>query len=284
MVVRHSSRPERGGFTLIELLAAIAITIVLLAAVFVAMDTLLHQMDAGRTIVEQSAIGNRIVSRVAAELNASLGPTVPASVLTGTDSSAINAANNASGSSSSASGTTTTQSAVVVFQVGVVGDSTSVSVFTTRLTPAIVAPPTDPSATPPVVADIRRITFFMDEKGLTKQELLQATSDQVDTVPTAFDARDPTMKLLAPEVKTLAFRYYDGTNWQDSWDGTQPGPDGKTPLGPPALIEITMGIQMDGSDTVQTYRHTVAIPTAPGTAGQNSSSSSGSGSSTTTMP
>jgi hypothetical protein len=283
MVVRHSSRPERGGFTLIELLAAIAITIVLLAAVFVAMDTLLQQMDAGRTIVEQSAIGNRIVSRVAAELNASLGPTVPASVLTGTDSSAINAANNASGSSSSASGTTTTQSAVVVFQVGVVGDSTSVSVFTTRLTPAIVAPPTDPSATSPVVADIRRSTYFLAPSGagLAKQELLQPTADLVDSIPTD---KDDHTKILAPEVKTLTFRYYDGTNWQDSWDGTQPGPDGKTPLGPPALIEITMGIQMDGSDSVQTYRHTVAIPTAPGTAGQNSSSSSGSGSSTTTMP
>ncbi len=277
MVLHRSSRLPRDGFTLIELMAAIAISVMLLAGVLFAMDMLYGEMDAGRTVVEQSTIGNRIVTRVAAEINASLGPTVPASVLSGTNSTASSSA----GSTTPAAGTTTNQSAIVVFQVGVKGDSTSVSVFTTRLTRSVVAPPTDSSTTLPVVSDIRRVTFFMDAKGLAKQELLQPTADLVDTTPTAVSDQDPTTKILAPEVKSLAFRYYDGTNWQDSWDGSQPGPDGQTPMGPPCLIEMTMGIQLgDDPANVKTFRHTIAIPTAPGTAGQNSNS----GTSTTTMP
>src|SRR5260370_40022310 len=113
-------------------------------------------MDAGRTVVEQSTIGNRIVTRVAAEINASLGPTVPASVLSGTNSTASSSA----GSTTPAAVTTTNPSAIVVFQVCVKGHATSVSVITTPLTRSVVAPQTDSSTTLPVVIDMPRLTCF----------------------------------------------------------------------------------------------------------------------------
>ena len=75
--------------------------------------------------------------------------------------------------------------------------------------------------------------------------------------------------LIAEEVKSLNFRYYDGTSYQDTWDGTQPGADGKTPQGPPLAIEITMKIAVpgagpDGQPKLKTYRHVVPILTANG--------------------
>jgi len=50
-------------------------------------------------------------------------------------------------------------------------------------------------------------------------------------------------------VKTLTFSYFDGTDWQDSWDGTQLGSDGMTPVGAPLAIAITIGIAPPGSGT-----------------------------------
>ena len=76
--------------------------------------------------------------------------------------------------------------------------------------------------------------------------------------------------VIAPEVVQLQFRYFDGTDWQDTWDGSQPGPDGMTPMGPPRAIEITLGVRQptpEGGDAtantnVKTYVHYVAIEAA----------------------
>src|SRR5262249_17299391 len=75
---------------------------------------------------------------------------------------------------------------------------------------------------------------------------------------------DEASHVIAPEVKSLQFRYFDGSNWQDSWDGTQPGPDGVTPQGPPRAIELTIGFGTpDNPDAaLKTVRHVIAIPPA----------------------
>ena len=39
--------------------------------------------------------------------------------------------------------------------------------------------------------------------------------------------------IIASEVVGVAFRYFDGTAWQDTWDGSIMGTDGMTPVGPP---------------------------------------------------
>ena len=54
------------------------------------------------------------------------------------------------------------------------------------------------------------------------------------------------LSVIAPEVQSLQLQYYDGTTWQSSWDSTVIGTDGITPLGPPAAIQITIGVQPTG--------------------------------------
>ena len=69
--------------------------------------------------------------------------------------------------------------------------------------------------------------------------------------------------LVVPgEVTSLSFKYWNGTEWTDTWDGTQLGADNKTPLGPPAAIEITLEIVINAQGDTRKYRHVVAIPTA----------------------
>jgi hypothetical protein len=68
-------------------------------------------------------------------------------------------------------------------------------------------------------------------------------------------------------VTGLSFRYFDGVGWVDTWDGTALGADGKTPIGPPRAVEITLSIRPAGADSndtaaVKQYRHVIAVNAA----------------------
>jgi hypothetical protein len=135
----------------------------------------------------------------------------------------------------------------------------------------------------PTVSDLRRITYWLSSSGLSRQEIKIPTSDDAITgLPTDLPD-DPTL-VLAPEAQSVTFQYFDGTNWQDTWDGTQtPSSGGNNPQGPPVAIAITIDLALPGSGIEsgdakrKTYRHVIAIPTANGTAQSSSSTSSTSG-------
>ena len=107
------------------------------------------------------------------------------------------------------------------------------------------------------------------------------TSDQAAALPP--DIADEASYVVAPEVRSLSFSYYDGTSWQDSWDGTTTGSDGVTPIGPPLAVAITIDIASSSSGSsgqsgvkVKTYRHVVSMTTANGaTAQQNTGQNAG---------
>jgi WAS/WASL-interacting protein len=110
-----------------------------------------------------------------------------------------------------------------------------------------------------------------DSAGLARAEFRQATSTNID--PTSFDPTTlPNQKdyIIAPEVKSIVFEYYDGTAWQTYWDGTStPTTDGSTPPhGPPAAIRVTITLKAtataaDGSaQDGPTYQSVIPIPAA----------------------
>ena len=98
-------------------------------------------------------------------------------------------------------------------------------------------------------------------QGLARKEYTAVTSDDAqNTLPP--DVPDEASCVIAEEVQSLTFSYFDGTSWQDSWDSTTLGPDGVTPIGPPVAIAIVLGLPAPGSSDLKSYRHVVAIPTA----------------------
>jgi hypothetical protein len=125
----------------------------------------------------------------------------------------------------------------------------------------------DPTAQLP--ADVRRVTYYLspDGLGLCRQERPWATADGV------WNSTDPDLStenrdVIAPEVKDVTFEYFDGSAWQSSWDGTQPGPDGVTPLGPPRAVRATFVLQFPGRGgevTERQVQHVVPIRAAVGT-------------------
>jgi hypothetical protein len=122
---------------------------------------------------------------------------------------------------------------------------------------------------PPLTSDLRRISYWLDgESGLCRMESSLITSDEATTIelPTG----DVGKYLLAHEVKNLEFRYFDGTNWTDTWDSTALGQDNVTPMGSPRAIEVKMSLQLPkgkfgSKEQVKNFRQVILITTAGGT-------------------
>ena len=76
---------------------------------------------------------------------------------------------------------------------------------------------------------------------MARQEIPLVTSDDaLQNLPPGID--NESSYVLADEVRSLNFQYFDGTDWQDSWDSTALGADGVTPVGSPRAIAVTIGI------------------------------------------
>jgi hypothetical protein len=136
------------------------------------------------------------------------------------------------------------------------------TIYVTRVPREVLVPAAQQTGNPSITSDLRQITYWMSGGGLYRRELLQPTSDDAASTPP-----DDPQYLLAPEVRDVSFRYYDGTTWQDNWDGTTTGSDGVTPVGPPMAIAVTIELAPPGAGPgarTKTYRHVIPIPTANG--------------------
>lgn len=278
------TRPNpRPGFTLLEVLLSLAIAVLLMAALFVALEINTRATDEGREIVEQSTLARSLLLKIANDITASMGPVQAAqqssSSGSGTGTGTGTGATGASGTPSTTTDTTTS-SANANFQIGVRGDNSRLTIYVSRLSRGLIAPPTDTSDQTPT-SDVLQITYWVVSSGDGLARFVENRVTAEDAVNGDSAMSDENSHIIAPEVKRIDFRYYDGTQWLDSWDGSEPGPDGVTPKGPPRAVEFTLGLQLPGAaeGVLKPYVHVVAFPTANGPG-----SSSGSGSGTTTTP
>ncbi len=287
MIIRCSKNNRRPGYTLIEILLSASIAIILLSGVYVAMRVQLRSAQESRDAVEQGMLVRSLIARIANDISGNLcaapapatsgsssggsatgGSTTPS---TGGAASAPSSGSGASGSSRPAS---TSTGPAVVFNLGVQGTTSQVVLYVSRpiRPPNVLAGEAADAELPPGVCDLRRITYwFIAGSGLARQEVRLVTAeDAMSVLPP--DVPDAESLVIAPEVKNLTFRFFDGTDWRDDWDGTAAGADGTTPLGPPLAVSIEMAVTMPGSTTDRQVRHVVAIQSANGIASSTSGS------------
>lgn len=278
---------KRLGFTLLEVLLSAGIGVLLMGALYTAMSMQLRHAQAGRDVVEQSLLVRALLTRMGNDVQMNLGPVTPAqpaqstsTATTATAQAAPTTTGTAATTDPAATSTTTTSAtttamttgtSVVTLNIGVQGDSSQLTLVISRL-------PRDANygvEGQPTVCDIRRISYWLAGNGgtgLCRMENKQVTAEDVDSAVPG-NVPDENQYVIAEEVKSLQFQYFDGSSWLDSWDGTEPGADGMTPKGPPLAIAIIIGVpppgklDSDGDYELKTFRHVVSIPTANGTGG-----------------
>jgi prepilin-type N-terminal cleavage/methylation domain-containing protein len=308
------ARPGRAGFTLLEVLLAMAIAVMLLGALYVAVNIQLTHAQAGRDLVEQTTLVRSILTRIDNDIAAACALDDSARYRLLNNSSNSSAGGGAGGmggggsgaasgggsgagggagaggagggaggsgastdNSGSPSGSNSTTGNAVTIPFGVQGDSSTLSLYVSKLPRELW----DPAADVSVVSDLRRVSYWLAGGGLARQEVQPITSqDVVNLMPP--NVPDETRLVIAPEVKSLTFSYFDGNAWQDTWDATTLGADGITPIGAPRAIAVTVGISRpvtggrpSGGGPVKLYRHVVAIPTANGATQQTQTTGGG---------
>jgi hypothetical protein len=157
---------------------------------------------------------------------------------------------------------------IIPFTAGVIGTNDQLTIYAARV--AGVGKNVDNSGNGPNPPDARRVTYWLTDKGLARQELPWLTSQEVQTStdPVMEDGKEEKDYVIAEEVSQLRFEYWDGTEWVDQWDGRTLNADGVTLLGPPMAIRVHFWLKLPGEDPGQTvekeFRHTIAIRSAPG--------------------
>jgi type II secretory pathway pseudopilin PulG len=303
----RSHKQGRPAYTLLEVLVASAVGVLLMGALYMAISVQLRHAQIGRDLVEESLLARALLTRIETDIRLSLGPPFPGGSssssaagsssttgagsstgsgttgATGTSSTASGSGATSSTSSSSATGSTAGGSGTAQVNYWVQGDTNWIMLYISRVPQPVHPIPGSVDPTQPLgFSDLRRISYWLagggdSPLGLARQELTAVTSpDAMAAVPPGIP--DEESLVIAEEVKSLTFSYFDGTNWQDTWDGTVAGPDGSTPVGPPLAIAVTLGIAPAGvegsSETNQglkMYRHVVPILTANGTSQPNTS-------------
>jgi prepilin-type N-terminal cleavage/methylation domain-containing protein len=294
-------RRRRPGFTLMEVILATTLAVLLLSALYVAVDMQLGYAQMSRDVVEESTLSRSIFARMDDDAshvvtlcdparfrpvdppNASGGQGMnsgsPMSQGTGANQTANTGQSTGQSTgttSGTGSGTDSGTTTNVVVPLGVMGDSQTLHLFVSNLPREIYSSgfsftSNDDGNTPPVSSDLRRISYWLvGGAGLARQEVPLVTSDDaLQNLPPGVD--DEASFIIADEVRDLSFQYWDGNEWQDSWDSTEMGPDGLTPLGSPLAIGVTIAIAAPrapgappGQETVKSYHHLLFVPTANG--------------------
>ncbi len=290
----------RSGFTLLELLLAVTIAVFLLAGLYMAMNMTLQQTQVSRNAVESEDLSRGIFNKLTVDLSGTLGPlppksggnsaasggtTAPATTAPSTTTPATDPAASSTPATGAAPpppattptdattdattpGATDNATAVAAdysFQGGVVGQEKQIVVYTGRVPEAFgrFANPREQTR-----SDQRQVIYWLGPGGgLFRQERPWVTADGVrNSIEPDPDAPDAI--LVAEEVIDLYFEYSDGSSWVVDWDGTVPGPDGVTPLGPPRAIRVTLVLKIPvGKNEFSEKRMSQVIPirSAPGT-------------------
>jgi prepilin-type N-terminal cleavage/methylation domain-containing protein len=266
------SRARRNGFTLLEVLLAMSIGVTLLGALYVAVDLQVRQAQFGRELVEEANFARSLLTRMNDPIASAINLPNPArfrspSTKGGSASSAASGMTSTTGGTSTST-PTTTQAGVtdaITIPYGIQGDSGLLSLYISKVLKNEIL--TTNGDVPPPVSDTRRITYWLAPGGLAMQEVKIITSQDVTNLMPPNLSED-AYQVLAAEVRSLTFSYFDGTTWQDSWDSTTPGADGVTPIGPPRAVAIVVGlakIGTSGDGDLTLHRHVVSVAAANGT-------------------
>lgn len=284
-------RRQRSGFTLLEVILAIGLTSLLLAAIYSALDLYWKYTTLGHRQVEQAQIARAIFQKISNDLHCVTFRLETAEE----DSESSTSSEDSMGSEETETveiEVTSPDDAYTSGNIGVYGDSQSLVLHTSRPTrqPLLIAQNANQDASSTLRSDLLSVSYFLavagagglqgaagdqfrnasgsseDVQGLARLEGDRLSMSMADQSADLEELASQSV-LLAREIGTLQFQYFDGTDWLDLWDSTEYGTV-------PQAIKVTIGFRRDESqdnnNTVDenfssfgnTYTMVIALPLA----------------------
>ena len=259
---RTSAAP---AFTLLEVVLAIGLTGTLLALLATAIDLYLVRVDANRSKVESAQLARTLLNRIADDIRAVRYYSPDSGEQDGSSNDPNSSSSTGSGSSSSTLDTETSSEVLGIF-----GTATELRIDRSaawnwlrtvrEIDPTEATPPTEMPQTVGYVFNDGE-TMLADQlaalgvlsdgslpgyAGLYRQEspspawVYQSSATGVSLSSLA--QAEP--ELLAPEVLTLSFQYFDGNQMLESWDSAQQE-------GLPIGIEISLTMMVEPFEIAQ---------------------------------
>jgi type II secretory pathway component PulJ len=277
-----TTRRGRSAFTLLEVIFALVLSVLLMAALLFAVDLFRQVSTTGRDEVARAQLARAILRQMEVDIRACRFSVAE-------DESTSSTAEEGSGNTTDEEATAiTAEDAAEAYtgrNIGVMGDATTLMVHLSRSPRPIDA--YRQSGAPAVgesTSDLQSVAYFLAVPGTAGLSgaaggllasggavasgngsvgLARLAGDplSLEAVDAAADVQTlaANTQLLATEVETLAFRYFDGTLWYDAWDSVQ-----QERL--PAAVEITLSIAATAGDNGGTssdvYRMVVSLAAA----------------------
>lgn len=262
----------RAGFTLLEVLAALALSVLLIAAIYSGLDLYYRYSEAGRDEVGRTQVARAVLHQIERDLRGVVYHAPDASstsTASGSTSSSTSGSSTGSGSGGGTGGTGGTGS------TGSTGSTASSGSSTTTTTPqatddaAIAATSglfgnantlmlhvSHPMREPPAQnaeaashlqsrgSDLFTVSYFIGGSSSgTLQSMVKIPGlVRIQGERLAMSLADQNSNMnamasmaqsMAPEVTAIQFRYFDGFNWRNDWDSS-------VFSGLPLTVEITI--------------------------------------------
>jgi type II secretory pathway component PulJ len=242
-IYRHCRRKTRNGFTLFEVIIAIGLGIVLLSALYTAIQLHWMRMQSGYQNVHEVAIARGLSNRITRDMDQAVFLAVAS------DQSEVAPAETEPSDSE-------TEEELPSVERGLWGDGDwivfDLGVPLTRHDDLSETDENDPSLMVfyGIDAETNEQSRHLVRKILSRDGF--DTSDiSADTILATIEPGDR----LTDKVNEISFRYYDGIDWNEQWDSS-------LLISLPRAIEITLTVQPTASENVtHSYRRVFAFPT-----------------------
>lgn len=255
----------RTGFTLLEVILAVAITSLVMAALYMALGLQFRYTRSGHDAVAESQLARGLQARLAADIRHSLaawpGPTAQMGGATGSNGGGTPpeaGADTGGGTGATPPPEAAAEEVPTQLNRYLQGSNQELNLYVAsvpRFRP-------EEGETQTGISDLRRVSYFLDERGLVRRiARLVPTSD--------LEMEILKEEVLAPEVVDLRFRYYEPQSGTFTGDPRVEDWDGLTIGYPPLAVEIVLTIESrpsgpwgGGEPRLTTYRSVVALPGA----------------------
>ena len=253
-----TSPPQSAGFTLLEVILAIGLTSLLLAAIYSALDLYWKYTTIGHQQVERAQIARAVFQKITHDLHSV------------TYQQQITEEEEGSSSSEEEEvveiQVTNPDDAYTSGNIGVYGDTQSLVLHTSRPArqPMLISQSSSGSSSTTLQSDLLSVSYFLavagseglqgavgdrfretSSTGNGIQGLARLEGDRL-AMSKADESADyeqlaQQSQLLAPEIGSLQFQYFDGTDWLEVWDSIEYGTV-------PQAVKVTIGFRNNAEE------------------------------------